>query len=75
MGLLAVLAAGPGTGYPILDRLTEHGWVTGQEESGPHPGGGRPARRLYELTETGHEQATHILQMRDHPRSRCPEGS
>lgn len=53
---------GPGTVYPILDRLTERGWVTGQEETGPHPG--RPARRFYELTGTGRQQAADALQMR-----------
>ncbi|MFG3257617.1 PadR family transcriptional regulator [Streptomyces sp. NPDC048172] len=42
---------GSGTVYPILDRLTEQGWITGREETGPHPG--RPARRYYELTAFG----------------------
>ncbi|MFJ2966250.1 PadR family transcriptional regulator [Streptomyces collinus] len=53
---------GPGTVYPILDRLSERGWVTSYEESGPHPG--RPARRFYELTGTGREQATQALEAR-----------
>ncbi|MFF9488962.1 PadR family transcriptional regulator [Streptomyces sp. NPDC014676] len=53
---------GPGTVYPILDRLTERGWVTSHEESGPHPG--RPARRFYELTGAGRLQATEALDAR-----------
>lgn len=59
---------GPGTVYPILDRLTERGWVTSREETGPHPG--RPARRFFEFTGAGHEQATHALQMRELSRTR-----
>jgi hypothetical protein len=53
---------GPGTVYPILERLTERGWVTNREETGPHPG--RPARRFYELTGVGREQATAALKAR-----------
>ncbi|MFD7793659.1 PadR family transcriptional regulator [Streptomyces sp. NPDC059759] len=53
---------GPGTVYPILDRLAERGWVTSMEETGPHPG--RPARRFYELTGTGRLQATNSLEAR-----------
>lgn len=53
---------GPGTVYPILDRLAERGWVTSHEESGPHPG--RPARRFYELTGVGRLQATEALDAR-----------
>ncbi|WP_043674224.1 PadR family transcriptional regulator [Streptomyces xylophagus] len=53
---------GPGTVYPILDRLTERGWVTSYEETGPHPG--RPARRFYELTGVGRAQASEALEAR-----------
>ncbi|MCX5357332.1 PadR family transcriptional regulator [Streptomyces sp. NBC_00124] len=53
---------GPGTVYPILDRFTERGWLTSHEETGPHPG--RPARRFYELTGTGRQQATEALEAR-----------
>ncbi|MFJ9347889.1 PadR family transcriptional regulator [Streptomyces sp. NPDC101237] len=53
---------GPGTVYPILDRLAERGWVTSCEETGPHPG--RPARRFYELTGAGRQQATAALEAR-----------
>ena len=53
---------GPGTVYPILDRLTERGWITSHDETGPHPG--RPARRFYELTGTGRQQATEALAAR-----------
>lgn len=40
-----------GTVYPILERLSRCGWVTSHNETEPHPG--RPARRLYRLTESG----------------------
>ncbi|MFJ3231261.1 PadR family transcriptional regulator [Streptomyces sp. NPDC086787] len=53
---------GPGTVYPILDRLAERGWVTSVEESGPHPG--RPPRRFYELTGTGRQRAVQALEGR-----------
>jgi DNA-binding MarR family transcriptional regulator len=53
---------GPGTVYPILERLSERGWVTSREEAGPHPG--RPARRFYELTGAGRQQATEALRAR-----------
>ncbi|MGW1322675.1 PadR family transcriptional regulator [Streptomyces antibioticus] len=53
---------GPGTVYPILDRLAQRGWVTSYEETGPHPG--RPARRFYELTSTGRQQAAEALKVR-----------
>jgi len=53
---------GSGTVYPILDRLTERGWVTSYEETGPHPG--RPPRRFYELTGAGRQQATQALEAR-----------
>nr|WP_258958176.1 PadR family transcriptional regulator [Streptomyces leeuwenhoekii] len=42
---------GPGTLYPILDRLAEGGWITSYTGTGPHPG--RPARRFYELAGSG----------------------
>ncbi|MEE1834923.1 PadR family transcriptional regulator [Streptomyces sp. SP17KL33] len=53
---------GPGTVYPILDRLLERGWVTSRHEAEPHPG--RPARRYYELTGTGRAQAGAALEAR-----------
>ncbi|WAZ20148.1 helix-turn-helix transcriptional regulator [Streptomyces cinnabarinus] len=53
---------GPGTVYPILDRLAERGWVASREETAPHPG--RPARRFYELTGTGRLQANQALEAR-----------
>jgi DNA-binding PadR family transcriptional regulator len=53
---------GPGTVYPILERLAERGWVTSYQEVGPHPG--RPARRFYELTGTGRSQAREALETR-----------
>uniref|UniRef100_A0AAU2A7G4 PadR family transcriptional regulator n=1 Tax=Streptomyces sp. NBC_00093 TaxID=2975649 RepID=A0AAU2A7G4_9ACTN len=53
---------GPGTVYPILDRLLERGWVTSYDETEPHPG--RPPRRYYELTGTGRSQAQAVLDAR-----------
>lgn len=63
---------GPGTVYPILDRLTERGWVTSHDETGPHPG--RPARRFYELTGTGRQLATQALQAREAKRRKIGMG-
>lgn len=59
---------GSGTVYPILDRLTEHGWIQAREEVGPHPG--RPARRYYELTGVGRANSVRALEERDTRRSR-----
>ncbi|WP_435601332.1 PadR family transcriptional regulator [Streptomyces sp. C10-9-1] len=53
---------GSGTVYPILDRLTEYGWVSGREETAPHPG--RPPRRYYELTGAGRRKALAALEAR-----------
>lgn len=58
---------GPGTVYPILERLTKHGWVTSWDETEPHPG--RPARRYYQFTEDGQAQAQAALDAR---RKRIP---
>jgi PadR family transcriptional regulator PadR len=61
---------GSGTVYPILDRLTSRGWITSREETGPHPG--RPARRFYELTNFGREQAEAVLSARRARRAASP---
>ncbi|MER5298942.1 helix-turn-helix transcriptional regulator [Streptomyces lasiicapitis] len=53
---------GSGTVYPILDRLEERKWITSWNETGQHPG--RPARRYYELTGLGREQASAALEAR-----------
>lgn len=53
---------GPGTVYPILDRLEELGWVTGWEETAPHPG--RPPRRYYRLTGAGRARSRAALDAR-----------
>ncbi|MFF3726865.1 PadR family transcriptional regulator [Streptomyces erythrochromogenes] len=63
---------GPGTVYPILDRLSERGWVKSWDETSPHPG--RPARRYYELTGAGRMQATEALEARQTRRSRLGLG-
>lgn len=39
---------GPGTVYPILDRLERMGWVAGSWETGREP-----RRRFYEMTAAG----------------------
>ncbi|MEU6235395.1 helix-turn-helix transcriptional regulator [Kitasatospora sp. NPDC047058] len=53
---------GSGTVYPILERLTDLGWLEAWAETAPHPG--RPARRYYKLTSTGRRQALDALQAR-----------
>jgi DNA-binding PadR family transcriptional regulator len=54
---------GPGTVYPILDRLIERGWIASRDETEPHPG--RPARRYHTLTEQGRAEAQAALATRD----------
>lgn len=44
---------GPEAVYPCLERLEAAGHVHGYQEA--HPPLGRPSRRFYELTSTGHE--------------------
>lgn len=60
-GLDIVRATGLGSGtiYPILARLQAHGWITGHDETGPHPG--RPARRYHQLTEQGRAGVQGVL--------------
>jgi PadR family transcriptional regulator PadR len=53
---------GSGTVYPILERLTENGWIISREETDPHPG--RPARRYYDLTGAGRAQAAEAFEKR-----------
>ncbi|MER5400898.1 PadR family transcriptional regulator [Streptomyces sp. NPDC002599] len=59
---------GPGTVYPILDRLLERGWLRSWDEIKPHPG--RPARRFYEFTGSGRAQAQEALEARAARRAR-----
>jgi hypothetical protein len=54
----AVKRSGP-TVYGVLDRLEDAGWITGSWEQDPEPG--RPPRRLYQLTPTGHVEAEVLL--------------
>jgi PadR family transcriptional regulator PadR len=42
---------GPGTVYPILERLQRAGWVTSSRESGTPSG--RPPRRYYQVSGSG----------------------
>lgn len=42
---------GPGTVYPILDRLESHGWIVSEWETASAPD--RPRRRLYTISSTG----------------------
>jgi PadR family transcriptional regulator, regulatory protein PadR len=55
LDIVRVTGLGSGTIYPILARLQAHGWITGDDETGPHPG--RPARRYHQLTEQGRAAA------------------
>lgn len=52
----------PGTTYPILQRLLDHGWLTDEwEDLDPHEAA-RPRRRYYRLTDDGALQAREALQ-------------
>ncbi|WP_327001290.1 PadR family transcriptional regulator [Dactylosporangium sp. NBC_01737] len=50
-----------GTLYPILQRLSDAGWVERQWEGIDPSEAGRPARRLYRLTGEGATQARQAL--------------
>ncbi|MGW1719844.1 PadR family transcriptional regulator [Streptomyces sp. NPDC002156] len=58
---------GPGTVYPILNRLEDRGWITSRTEATPHPG--RPPRLFYEFTGAGRVRATEALEARKARRS------
>jgi DNA-binding PadR family transcriptional regulator len=52
----------PGTTYPILQRLLDHGWLTDEwEDLDPHEAA-RPRRRYYRLTKDGASAARKVLQ-------------
>jgi PadR family transcriptional regulator len=55
----ATKRSGP-TVYGVLDRLEDAGWINGRWE-GENPEPGKPRRRLYILTPTGHIGAREIL--------------
>ncbi|MFD9630107.1 PadR family transcriptional regulator [Streptomyces violascens] len=59
LDIVRVTGLGSGTIYPILARLHAHGWITGDDETGPHPG--RPARRYHQLTERGRTGVRGVL--------------
>ncbi len=49
--LCAITDLGPGTVYPILERLAQFGWVDPAWEAGQPSG--RPRRRYYRITDLG----------------------
>ena len=52
---------GPGTLYPLLERLESGGLVEGSWEAGDPGSLGRPRRRYYRLTGLGVTEATAVL--------------
>src|SRR5581483_10644160 len=52
----------PGTTYPILQRLLDHGWLTDEWEDLDPREAARPRRRYYRLTEEGASQAREALE-------------
>lgn len=52
----------PGTTYPILQRLLEHGWLIDEWEDLDPCEAARPRRRYYRLTEEGAVAARKALQ-------------
>lgn len=52
----------PGTTYPILQRLLEHGWLTDEWEDLDPREAARPRRRYYRLTDQGASSARKALQ-------------
>lgn len=62
LGICREADLGPGTVYPILDRLLTLEWISDFQEDEPHPG--RPARRYFTMTEQGRASAECALAMR-----------
>ncbi len=58
-----------GTLYPLLGRLEDAGWISGERESIDPTVEGRPPRTYYRLTDEGLRQAT---QIRDEVLARIP---
>ena len=58
--LMKVTDFSSGTLYPLLARLTEHGWLESRWEESERPG--KPPRQLYRLTATGRFQARQALE-------------
>lgn len=58
-GICQTADLGPGTVYPILARLRDHGWADVTPETGPHPA--RPARQYWTLTDIGRHEAVRAL--------------
>lgn len=52
----------PGTTYPILQRLLDHGWLIDKWEDLDPREAARPRRRYYRFTEDGATQARKALQ-------------
>ena len=59
---------GPGTVYPILERLAEVGWLTSYWEA--EQPSGRPRRRYYELTGAGRTESAAAKAARESRRRR-----
>lgn len=51
-----------GTLYPLLDRLSVAGWISGEWEKIEPSEVGRPRRRMYKLTADGVHCASHAVQ-------------
>lgn len=51
----------PGALYPVLDRMLGAGWLTDGWEDVPDRPRQRPARRYYEVTETGRAALSELL--------------
>jgi DNA-binding PadR family transcriptional regulator len=56
-GLMRATGVKSGVLYPLLDRLTQRGWIDAYDEDIDERAEGRPRRRLYRLTGLGERQA------------------
>lgn len=62
LALAKAVERAPGTVYPILSRLEDLGWITGEwEGDSAHTG---PRRRYYRLTDVGRVEAAAVLAAR-----------
>jgi DNA-binding MarR family transcriptional regulator len=62
LALAKAVDRAPGTVYPILSRLEDLGWITGEWEGDTDHSG--PRRRYYRLTDEGRAEAAAVIAAR-----------
>ena len=60
-GLMRSTQVKSGSLYPILESLERDGWIESREEEIDERAEGRPRRRMYRLTDRGHQEGGKAL--------------